>query len=82
MWQPCSLNAQYGDRLIGLAMAATIRATLCRRIGDRRDGLVDPSCDAETRYYREIGAKMTSDWLASVGDDGQAIIDSYNAMSN
>ncbi len=27
-----------------------------------------------------IGAKMTSDWLASAGDDGQAILDAYNAQ--
>ena len=26
-----------------------------------------------------IGAKMQADWLASVGDDGQAILDAYNA---
>ncbi|MEP3048185.1 MAG: TRAP transporter substrate-binding protein [Roseibium sp.] len=26
-----------------------------------------------------IGAKMTADWLAEVGDDGQAIIDAYKA---
>jgi len=28
---------------------------------------------------QEIGAKMTADWLASAGDDGQAILDAYNA---
>lgn len=27
-----------------------------------------------------IGAKMTADWLAEVGDDGQAILDAYNAQ--
>ncbi|MDE4175634.1 TRAP transporter substrate-binding protein [Phaeobacter sp. PT47_59] len=27
---------------------------------------------------KEIGAKMTEEWLASVGDDGKAILDAYN----
>lgn len=29
---------------------------------------------------KAIGAKMQADWLASVGSDGQAIIDAYNKM--
>lgn len=29
---------------------------------------------------QEIGAKMTATWLESAGEDGQAIIDSFNAM--
>ena len=28
---------------------------------------------------KEIGTKMTADWLAEVGADGQAILDAYNA---
>ncbi len=38
--------------------------------------------DAGPEFLAEleaIGAKMTADWLASVGDDGQAILDAYNA---
>ena len=27
---------------------------------------------------KEIGTKMTEEWLASVGDDGKAILDAYN----
>ena len=41
--------------------------------------------DAGPDFLKEleaIGAKMTADWLASVGDDGQAILDDYKAMSN
>ena len=29
---------------------------------------------------KAIGVKMTADWLANVGSDGQAILDSYNAQ--
>ena len=29
---------------------------------------------------KTIGAKMTDEWLATVGDDGQAILDAYKAM--
>ncbi|MEK9611963.1 MAG: TRAP transporter substrate-binding protein [Alphaproteobacteria bacterium] len=39
--------------------------------------------DAGPAFLQElqaIGAKMQSDWLASVGSDGQAIIDAYKAM--
>lgn len=28
---------------------------------------------------QEIGAKMTADWIAAAGEDGQAILDAYNA---
>lgn len=38
--------------------------------------------DAGPEFLAEleaIGAKMTADWLADVGDDGQAILDAYNA---
>ncbi|MDG1531492.1 MAG: TRAP transporter substrate-binding protein [Paracoccaceae bacterium] len=38
--------------------------------------------DAGPEFLAEletIGAKMTADWLATVGDDGQAILDAYNA---
>ena len=38
--------------------------------------------DAGPEFLAEleaIGAKMTQDWLASVGPDGQAILDAYNA---
>ena len=42
LWQPCSLVRQYGDPRPELAMAAAIRATLCRRAAsvialDRRE---------------------------------------------
>ena len=39
--------------------------------------------DAGPEFLKElkaIGAKMQADWLASVGDEGQAIIDAYNKM--
>ena len=39
--------------------------------------------DAGPDFLKElkaIGAKMQADWLASVGDEGQAIIDAYNKM--
>ena len=39
--------------------------------------------DAGPEFLKElkaIGAKMQADWLASVGADGQAIIDAYNKM--
>jgi len=38
--------------------------------------------DASPEFLAElkaIGAKMTADWLATVGEDGQAILDAYNA---
>ena len=38
--------------------------------------------DAGPEFLAEletIGAKMTADWLAEVGEDGQAILDAYNA---
>ncbi len=38
--------------------------------------------DASAEFLAElevIGAKMTADWLAEVGDEGQAILDAYNA---
>ena len=38
--------------------------------------------DAGPEFLKEleaIGTKMTADWLAAVGDDGQAILDAYNA---
>ena len=38
--------------------------------------------DAGAEFLAEleaIGAKMTADWLAEVGEDGQAILDAYNA---
>ncbi|MFY0619946.1 MAG: TRAP transporter substrate-binding protein [Shimia sp.] len=38
--------------------------------------------DAGSEFLAEletIGAKMTADWLAEVGEDGQAILDAYNA---
>jgi TRAP-type C4-dicarboxylate transport system substrate-binding protein len=37
--------------------------------------------DASPEFLGElkaIGAKMTEEWLASVGDDGKAILDAYN----
>lgn len=40
--------------------------------------------DAGAEFLGEleaIGAKMTADWLATVGDDGQAILDAYKAMN-
>ena len=39
--------------------------------------------DAGPEFLKElktIGAKMQADWLATVGADGQAIIDAYNKM--
>ena len=39
--------------------------------------------DAGPAFLKElqaIGAKMQADWLASVGADGQAIVDAYKAM--
>jgi hypothetical protein len=41
--------------------------------------------DASSDFLAEleaIGAKMTVDWLAAAGADGQAIIDNYKAMAN
>ena len=41
--------------------------------------------DASTDFLAEleaIGAKMTVDWLAAAGADGQAIIDNYKANAN
>lgn len=41
--------------------------------------------DASSDFLAEleaIGAKMTVDWLAAAGADGQAIIDDYKAMAN
>ncbi len=38
--------------------------------------------DASPEFLAElqaIGEKMTADWLAAAGDDGQAILDAYNA---
>jgi hypothetical protein len=38
--------------------------------------------DAGPKFLAEleaIGAKMTADWLADAGADGQAILDAYNA---
>ena len=32
------------------------------------------------KELKSIGAKMQADWLASVGADGQAIVDAYNKM--
>jgi TRAP-type C4-dicarboxylate transport system substrate-binding protein len=32
------------------------------------------------KELQDIGAKMQADWLASVGADGQAIVDAYKAM--
>lgn len=40
--------------------------------------------DAGSDFLAEleaIGAKMTADWLATVGDDGQAILDAYKSMN-
>ena len=41
--------------------------------------------DASSDFLAEleaIGAKMTVDWLAAAGADGQAIIDNYKSMAN
>jgi hypothetical protein len=38
--------------------------------------------DAGPEFLAEleaIGAKMTAEWLEAAGDDGQAILDAYNA---
>ena len=38
--------------------------------------------DASPEFLAElqaIGAKMTADWLASAGADGQAILDAYKS---
>ena len=39
--------------------------------------------DAGPDFLKElkaIGAKMQSEWLSSVGSEGQAIVDAYNKM--
>ena len=41
---------------------------------------VEDAGQAFLKELRDIGAKMQADWLASVGADGQAIIDAYKAM--
>ena len=32
------------------------------------------------KELKAIGAKMQSEWLSSVGSEGQAIVDAYNKM--
>ena len=32
------------------------------------------------KELKSIGAKMQSEWLSSVGSEGQAIVDAYNKM--
>ena len=41
---------------------------------------VEDAGPAFLKELQDIGAKMQADWLASVGADGQAIIDAYRAM--
>ena len=41
---------------------------------------VEDAGPAFLKELQDIGAKMQADWLASVGADGQAIIDAYKAM--
>lgn len=40
---------------------------------------VEPAGPEFLKELKVIGAKMTAEWLAKVGPDGQAIIDAYNA---
>lgn len=41
---------------------------------------VGPASDALMSELRGIGETMTADWLADAGEDGQAIVDAFNAM--
>mgnify|MGYP005738726031 CR=1 FL=1 len=41
---------------------------------------VEDAGPAFLKQLQTIGAKMQADWLASVGADGQAIVDAYKAM--
>lgn len=48
-----------------------------------RDGgmTVQPAGDALMGELREIGATMTTEWLEAAGEDGQAIVDAFNASN-
>jgi TRAP-type C4-dicarboxylate transport system substrate-binding protein len=41
---------------------------------------VGPASDQLMGELRSIGETMTADWLAEAGEDGQAIVDAFNAM--
>lgn len=41
---------------------------------------VGPASDQLMSELRSIGETMTADWLAEAGEDGQAIVDAFNAM--
>ena len=41
---------------------------------------VEPAGDGLQNELKDIGATMTADWLKAAGADGQAIVDSFNAM--
>ncbi len=38
---------------------------------------VDRGSEGLKRELREIGARMTAEWLKSAGPEGQAIVDAY-----
>ncbi|MGB2304619.1 MAG: C4-dicarboxylate ABC transporter substrate-binding protein, partial [Candidatus Puniceispirillales bacterium] len=49
--------------------------------GLRAGGMtVEPAGDTLQNELKDIGATMTSDWLKAAGAEGQAIVDSFNAM--
>lgn len=42
---------------------------------------VEPPSEALAEDLREVGETMTQEWLEAAGEDGQAIIDAYNASN-
>ena len=49
--------------------------------GLREGGMsVGPAGDALVGELKDIGATMTTEWLDAAGDDGKAIVDSFNAQ--
>jgi len=49
--------------------------------GLRAGGMtVEPANEGLTAELKEIGAKMTEEWLEAAGEDGKAIVDAFEAM--
>lgn len=40
---------------------------------------VGPASDQMVQELKEIGVTMTNEWLEAAGDEGQAIVETFNA---
>lgn len=80
-----ALDKPTQEAVLKAAAAAEARGW---RLSEQKDGeylqelaargmKIDPSAQSLKRELRVIGERMTADWLATAGADGQAVIDAY-----